>query len=220
MLTGVVVYPFVAACALLVGWRAARGGQPAFVVILRMLFVLYLGWVVGATLFPLPIRGDVVRVEAIGQQLTVNLAPLASIGETLRDTTEFAQVWILGGNVVTLAPFGFLLPVAAPQLASWRRMAVAALLFPIAIELSQLAVSLVLGYSYRLTELDDVLLNFLGMLLGFSAFSLLRPYVSGPVSPRPEPAHLREGHSMGSDQTGCGGWAREDRRSRCAPRRR
>lgn len=195
MLNGVVVYPLAAACALLVGWRAARGGQPAFVVIMRVLFVLYLGWVAGATLFPLPLRADVVRVEAIGRGLSVNLVPLTSIRETLRDSTELAQVWILGGNVVTLAPFGFLLPFAAPRLASWRPMAVAALLFPMAIELSQLAVSLLLGYSYRVTELDDVLLNSLGILLGFTAFSLVRPYVSGPVSPHP-----RAGASVGGPQ--------------------
>lgn len=178
MLTGVVIYPFAAAVAALVGWRVARGGQPAFVVAMRVLFVLYLGWVVGATLFPLPIRSGVVRLEAAGQGLSVNLVPLASIRETLRDGTEFAQVWILGGNILTLAPFGFLLPFAAPRLAMWRRMALAALLFPLAIELSQLAISLLLGYSYRVTELDDVLLNFLGVLLGFSAFCFVRPHVS------------------------------------------
>ncbi len=53
----------------------------------------------------------------------------------MRHGTGFAQAWILGGNVLTLAPFGFLLPFAAPRLASWRRMALAALLFPVAIEL-------------------------------------------------------------------------------------
>ena len=47
MLTGVVVYPIAAVVAALYAWRAARGGQPAFVVAMRALFVLYLGWVAG-----------------------------------------------------------------------------------------------------------------------------------------------------------------------------
>jgi glycopeptide antibiotics resistance protein len=88
--------------------------------------------------------------------------------------TLFTQAWILGGNVLTLAPFGFLLPFAAPRMASWRRIAVAALLFPLGIELAQLGVSLVLGYSYRVTEIDDVLLNFAGILLGFALYRMLR----------------------------------------------
>jgi len=57
-------------------------------------------------------------------------------------------------------------------------MALAALLFPLAIELSQLAISLLLGYSYRFTEVDDVILNFIGVLLGFSAYAAVRRFVS------------------------------------------
>ena len=186
MLTGVIVYPAAGLLAALVAWRAARSGQPAFVVAMRALFVLYVGWVVGATLFPLPVRPGVVELEAAGRGVTAGLTPLASIRDVLRNGTPFAQVWILGGNVLTLAPFGFLLPFVAPRLASWRRMALAALLFPVAIELSQLAVSLALGYSYRVTEVDDVLLNFVGVLSGYGLFVLARGSVATPVAPAPE----------------------------------
>ena len=185
MLTGVVVYPVAALAAALYAWRAVRGGQPAFVVAMRALFVLYLGWVAGATLFPLPVSAVAIAVESAGRHVEVGLVPLASIRDVLLNGTRFAQVWILGGNVVTLAPFGFLLPFAAPALATWRRMAVAALLFPLGIELSQLGVSLVLGYSYRVTEVDDVLLNFAGILLGFTAYVVLRGAVSTPDAVTP-----------------------------------
>ena len=185
MLTGVIVYPAAALLAAFVAWRAARSGQPAFIVAMRALFVLYLGWVVGATLFPLPVRPGVAELEAAGRGVTVDLMPLASIREVLRNGTLFAQAWILGGNVLTLAPFGFLLPYAAPRLASWRRMALAGVLFPLAIELSQLAVSLALGYSYRAAEVDDVLLNFAGVLLGYALFVLVRGSVAAPVAGGP-----------------------------------
>ena len=56
-----------------------------------------------------------------------------------------------------------------------------ALLFPLAIELSQLAVSLALGYSYRVTEVDDVLLNFVGVLFGYALFVLVRGSVATPA---------------------------------------
>jgi glycopeptide antibiotics resistance protein len=181
MLTGVVVSPIAAAAAGLYAWRAARGGQPAFVVAMRALFVLYLGWVAGATLFPLPVSALALATEAAGRHVELGLLPLASIRDVLLHGSRSAQVWILGGNVLTLAPFGFLLPFAAPGLATWRRMAVAALVFPLCIESSQLVVSLVLGYSYRVTEVDDVLLNFLGILLGFAAYRALRGRVAAPL---------------------------------------
>jgi glycopeptide antibiotics resistance protein len=182
VLTGVVVYPVAAAVAVLVAWRAVRAGQPAFVVAMRMLFVLYLGWVAGATLFPLPVRPGVAELEAAGSGVSVGLAPLASIKDVLLHGTAFTQAWILGGNVFTLVPFGFLLPFATLKLATWPRMALAAFLFPVAIELSQLAISLLLGYSYRVTEVDDVLLNFAGVLLGFAVFVALRRVVATPVT--------------------------------------
>lgn len=183
MLTGIVVYPVAAALAVLVAWRAARAGQPGFIVAARALFVLYLGWVAGATLFPLPVRPGVAELEAAGAAagVAVGLVPLASIRDVLVNGTLFAQAWILGGNVLTLVPFGFLLPFVAPRVATWPRMAVAALLLPLAIELSQLAVSLALGYSYRITEVDDMLLNLAGVLLGYAAFTVVRTKVSSPL---------------------------------------
>ncbi len=111
-----------------------------------------------------------------------DLVPLASIREMLQEAAPLAQVWVLGGNVLTLAPFGFLLPFMSPRLATWGRMAMAALFFPLAIELSQLAVSVAIGYSYRVTELDDVLLNFAGVLLGYAAFLVARRFVGAPSS--------------------------------------
>jgi glycopeptide antibiotics resistance protein len=181
VLTGAVVYPIAAVLALLVARRAVRGGRPAFVVAMRVLLVLYLGWVAGATLFPLPVRPTVVELEAAGRGVAVQLVPLESIRDVLLHGTTFTKAWILGGNVLTLAPLGFLLPFSALRLATWRRMAGVAVLFPLAVELLQLGVSLVLGYSYRVTEVDDVLLNFAGVLLGYAAYVVVRARVSPPA---------------------------------------
>jgi len=197
VLTGIVVYPVAAALAVLAAWRAARGGQPAFVVAMRVLLVLYLGWVVGATLFPLPVRVGVAELEAVGRGVTISLAPLASIRDVLVHGTGFAQAWILGGNVLTLVPFGFLLPFAAPRLATWPRMVGAALVFPVGIELAQLAVSLLLGYSYRATEVDDVLLNFAGVLLGYALSVTLRDRVAAPVTGDSESRRARGARPTG-----------------------
>jgi glycopeptide antibiotics resistance protein len=67
-------------------------------------------------------------------------------------------------------PFGLLMPLIFPRLASLRRMALAGLLFSLAIELSQLAVSLAVGSWYRMTDVDDVMLNVVGVLLGYALF--------------------------------------------------
>ena len=55
--------------------------------------------------------------------------------------------------------------------AMWRRVMFTALVVSASIELGQLARSLLAGYSYRVTEIDDVILNVSGVLLGFALWS-------------------------------------------------
>lgn len=53
-------------------------------------------------------------------------------------------------------------------------MLLAGLAFSVAIELAQLAVSVGLGYAYRVSDIDDVILNVAGVLLGYTAYRLAR----------------------------------------------
>ena len=77
-------------------------------------------------------------------------------------------------------PFGVLLPLAAPSLGRFWRMLVAGLAFSVAIELAQLAVSAGLGYAYRVSDIDDVILNLAGVLTGYAAYRLVLG--AGPAS--------------------------------------
>lgn len=112
MLTGVVLYPVAAAAAALYTWRAAAG-QPAFVVAMRALFVLYLGWVGGAALFPLPVSVVAIATEAAGRRVSVHLFPLASIRDVLLNF-----VGILLGFAVYTALRG---AVSTPDIQSGRQ---------------------------------------------------------------------------------------------------
>jgi glycopeptide antibiotics resistance protein len=78
----------------------------------------------------------------------------------------------LGGNVLVLVPFGLLLPFASLGLGRFRRMLLAGLAFSVAIELAQLAISVGMGYTYRVSDIDDVILNLAGVLLGYAAYRL------------------------------------------------
>ena len=140
-----------------------------------MLLALYLGWIVGATLFPLPLHGQT-GSEGLAATLNhPNLVPLATIRETLALPGLWPRVRLLGGNVLVFAPFGLLVPIIWPRLAGFLSILAAGLLFSLAIELSQLGISLLLGAWYRMSDVDDVLLNVCGVLLGWAAFRLLRP---------------------------------------------
>jgi glycopeptide antibiotics resistance protein len=73
----------------------------------------------------------------------------------------------LVGNMVVLAPLAIYGPALWPSLRSWRRFAVVAIGFSVGIELTQLAGSLLEGFTYRVTDIDDVILNSTGAVVAF-----------------------------------------------------
>lgn len=70
-------------------------------------------------------------------------------------------------NVVMFVPFGLLLPLVWPGVAKARYVGLYGLVFSLMIELSQLL-------NYRATDIDDLLMNTLGALIGFGIYALIR----------------------------------------------
>jgi glycopeptide antibiotics resistance protein len=85
----------------------------------------------------------------------------------------------LVGNSVALVPFGIYGPVLWPALRDWRKFALAALAFAVAIELTQLAGSRLEGFTYRVTDVDDAIMNASGAVAAFFIWRWLE--VRSPV---------------------------------------
>jgi len=173
MLSAVSVYAIAVVVAILVGWRGRVRRLPAGQVAARDLPVLYLGWISGATFLPLPLAGHAAGEGLAGALNHLNLVPLRSIRATLALPDLWPRVRLLAGNVVVFVPFGLLLPAIWPRLSGFGRMALAGLLFGLTIELGQLGVSLLLGYWYRMSNVDDLLLNVRRVLLVWGVYRVL-----------------------------------------------
>lgn len=74
----------------------------------------------------------------------------------------------LVGNLLLLLPVGLLAPIALPALNGWLRIFLLAFVLSLAIEVAQL------GIPNRSADVDDVILNVAGAMLGYAIFSLLR----------------------------------------------
>lgn len=72
----------------------------------------------------------------------------------------------VGMNAVMFLPFGFLLPVLWPKCRGWKATTLAGLLTSGLIEFLQL-------FSFRATDIDDLLMNTLGAFLGYGLAWLL-----------------------------------------------
>ena len=182
MLTVTLVYSLALAVAVFVAWRGVAKGLGPWQVAARVALVLYLGWLAGATLFPITVGGRLTPAQLDPTERLVdrlnapNVVPLRAIRETAALGWGWPAVRLLAGNVIVFMPFGFLVPVIWPRLGRPLRMLLAGLLLSGAVELSQLAISLYLGYWYRMADVDDVLLNTCGVLLGFALLVAVRAW--------------------------------------------
>ncbi len=130
----------------------------------RLLLLAYLG--VLAVLVFLPSG----RGMDLGDRL--NTVPFATIERAFELGTRSLSFRLMLGNIFAFVPFGLLLPLAYRLRWPVLIVGLSATALSVAIELGQSAISQWLGYAYRSTDIDDVILNVLGALIGVVAFAI------------------------------------------------
>lgn len=147
--------------------------------IIGFLFIIYIFMVVSVTLFPLPIYFNT-NVEFVHH--SINVIPLESI------INDFSQIGVaydgdvlfmiglivrnVGGNILLLMPLGFLAPILWDKFKSFKRITLLGFCVSISIEILQLLETLLGGWG-RITDIDDVICNVLGVMIGYLIYKLL-----------------------------------------------
>jgi glycopeptide antibiotics resistance protein len=103
-----------------------------------------------------------------GQVVDDNLVPFHTLAIYWRNMGSEFWMRNLFGNLFLLLPLGLLGPIALPALGRWWRLALVALLYSIAIEVIQLAVP------DRSADIDDVIVNLAGAMLGYGLLVLAK----------------------------------------------
>lgn len=96
--------------------------------------------------------------------INYNLIPFRSIETQLRHITEWWAFKNILGNIIPFMPFGFLLPMVYSKIDSFSRCFAAGILFVLFVELFQFLTKI------GSFDVDDIILNLLGILLGYFAF--------------------------------------------------
>jgi glycopeptide antibiotics resistance protein len=166
----IVVVPLV----LWIGWRRHDAWRPA---LLRLAFAVYLMVIIGLLFSPLPLPPWTALPDtavAAGDRPWpfpwVNIVPFETIRGALRFGVEWQPGRHLVGNVLVFAPFGIFLPMLWPRWRSLVSIVVAALAISLAVESAQLGVSLLIGFPFRVADIDDILLNVVGIALGYTVY--------------------------------------------------
>jgi glycopeptide antibiotics resistance protein len=177
-------------------WRRGAGRRWTFMALLALAHITL---VVGLTIFPIPVGGQEFYRQTRGMSED-NLVPFATIVWQLQHLS-LNTVRQLFGNVLALMPLGIHGPGLWPALRDWRRFLFVAIAFGAGIELTQYAGSLMEGFTYRVTDVDDAIMNAAGAVGAFFAWRRIER--SGPIErwlerwlerlpePNPEPAEDR-----------------------------
>jgi len=133
------------------------------VVWMRLLATLLLAaWLIGGLVLtlqpahPLP-----------GQVVDDNLVPFHTLRIYLDNLGSPFWMRNLFGNLGLLLPLGLLGPIALPALGRWWRLALVAIVYSGTIEFTQLFIP------DRSADVDDIIVNVIGALLGFAVYLLV-----------------------------------------------
>ncbi len=140
----------------------------------KLFFAIYILVVIKVIIFKYPYeelaaiaaswrRG--VIFEGLG---TANFTPFKTIKMYIEYAHKLNSVENLAGNVLVFVPFGFLFPLVAREGEHFFVMLLNAFVFVLGIETFQLF------SAFGAFDVDDILLNCLGAVLGFGVYRLMR----------------------------------------------
>lgn len=139
-------------------------------------FFLYCLAVISVTFFPLFIGNNGVREPYI----SVNYLPVVNTLNNLKGIQSsnipnfMLEFWIgnIGGNLILLLPMGVFLPILKERFKSLKAVAITGFLISLAIEVFQL-LSVLIGNMGRVVDIDDLILNTIGAVVGYGIFCIL-----------------------------------------------
>jgi glycopeptide antibiotics resistance protein len=123
--------------------------------------LVYLAALLALTLLPLN--------EDSTTEIAVRLTPFGTLGRALRLGPGSYEYGVMILNMLAFVPVGLLVPVLT-RTRSVLLAVGAGLILSVLIEIAQFTISLIVGYSYRRADIDDVIANTVGALLGFTIF--------------------------------------------------
>jgi glycopeptide antibiotics resistance protein len=164
MIDAVSMTPIAVPCLALLVWHLrTRHRFSIGRLIAVVIFATYLLLVSDYTIFPLQFDAAYIERHRSWNRFLdgINLVPLKDLSF---EYLVSVQGW---GNVALGVPFGFVYPFVMP-VSGWRSIARYGFFFSAAIELTQLAISLLYRFTYRVIDVNDILLNVPGVLFGYA----------------------------------------------------
>ena len=139
--------------------------------ILISLFIVYITVVASITIFPI-----IMDSEMVIEHKSINLIPFSTITNLFANANLSTVILQVFGNILMTIPYGVAIPLLVKR-KRWYHYVIYALIFPLIIELTQLIICLSINSFYRTIDIDDVILNSLGIVIGYGIYKILPKFV-------------------------------------------
>ncbi|WP_068725550.1 VanZ family protein [Tepidibacillus decaturensis] len=130
------------------------------------IFYIYLLYVLKYTIFPISISGSMVEIfrEELAFSTGINIIPFNF------DSINYLLSKQVFYNILLSIPFGF--GISYIISINRKKLIFFGIMFGIIIEGLQLLISLFLGFPYRSIDVNDLILNFIGTIIGYKIFKI------------------------------------------------
>lgn len=179
MYQGSSLYVFTIPIIVYVIWRGARGRDSFGHVLVWIAFAVYVTELASRTFFPLPVDAAFIALERASAYGSHNLIPFRTISAMLAHPVPGVALMQIGGNLLLFLPLGYFLPLLFRRFMDFRRAMISLVASVLLVEIGQWLLSTLLyRYTYKSFDVDDILLNLTGALVGYGLCRLL--IASGP----------------------------------------
>lgn len=144
-------------------------------IIAGIVFSLYLLFLIKYVFFPIPFQKESIEIiRQINGEFTFNIVPFKSMITICSQHNLHNTFYQLGGNLLLLFPMGIYLSVLFDNI-NMKKLLLAICFTSIFVELVQFLIGLGINCQYRVVDIDDVILNIFGGILGLMLGKLLSP---------------------------------------------
>ena len=140
-------------------------------IVVTCILIAYLTVVASITLFPIYVED---KMEYGAGITWYNYVPCRTIIDTLQYGLSLTASTQLLGNILMTVPFGVMVLMLTEN-HKWWKILIIAIAFASSIEFTQMIIGFTINNMYRTVDIDDVILNTIGVYIGYGIFKLL-PY--------------------------------------------
>jgi len=132
-------------------------------------FYVYISMIILIVLLPMPVYKESIEIFK-GMYIKNNYIPFKSIIQIINNLSLATALKQVMGNIIMFVPFGFFIPILFRKY-SIKKYTIICFLIACSIEMSQLVLSNIIGVRFKITDIDDVILNLSGGVIGYYIFN-------------------------------------------------